>query len=168
MSGHATGGFNTYSEVSAVAPVLTACSGFLLAILWMDLIFDVQVRGHGDQLPELVLASIAAYYRRATTTSRPMSRLIVVVMLILLGALGFRTARGHDPGWLLGVLAALAAVPILLALTHTVPYAVRLGQRTDGPAEQSRLARAIYKDHLVCAGSMLAFLVLWAAHSLAI
>jgi hypothetical protein len=63
---------------------------------------------------------------------------------------------------------ALAAVPILLALTHTVPYAVRLGQRNDGPAEQSRLARAIYRDHLVCAGSMLAFLVLWAAHGLAI
>ena len=57
---------------------------------------------------------------------------------------------------------------MLLALTRTVPSAVRLGQRTDSSAEQSRLARAIYRDHLVCAGSMLAFLVLWAAHSVAI
>ena len=69
-----------------MAPLLTACSGFLLAVLWMDLIFDVQVhRNKGAELPEPVLASIAAYYHRATTTSRPMSRLIVLVMLILLG-----------------------------------------------------------------------------------
>ena len=152
-----------------MAPLLTACSGFLLAVLWMDLIFDVQVhRNKGAELPEPVLASIAAYYHRATTTSRPMSRLIVLVMLILLGALGFQAVRGHDPGWLLVTSAILAAVPMLLALIRTVPSAVRLGQRSDGPPEQSRLARAIYRDHLVCAGSMLAFLVLWAAHSVAI
>jgi hypothetical protein len=152
-----------------VAPLLTACSGFLLAVLWMDLIFDVQVlRNRDAELPEKVLASIAAYYHRATTTSQPMSRLIIVVMLILLGALGFHAVRDHDPGWLLVTSAILAAVPMLLALTHTVPSAVRLGQRTDGPTEQSRLAWAIYRDHLVCAGSMLAFLVLWAVHSVAI
>jgi hypothetical protein len=152
-----------------VAPLLTACSGFLLAVLWMDLIFDVQVlRHHGAELPEPVLASIAAYYHRATTTSRPMSRLIVLVMLILLSALGFQAARGHDPGWLLVASVILAAVPMLLALTHTVPSAVRLGHRTDGPTEQSHLARAICRDHLVCAASMLAFLVLWAVHSVAV
>jgi len=151
-----------------VAPLLTACGGFLLAGLWMDLIFDVQVLRHRADLPEPVLASIAAYYRRATTTSRPMSRLIVVVMLILLAALGFQATRGHDPGWLLISSAILVAIPMLLALTHTVPAAVRLGQRTDGASEQSRLARSIYRDHLVCGASMLAFLVLWAAHSVAI
>jgi hypothetical protein len=137
----------------------------------MDLIFDVQVLGHrnkGADLPEPVLASIAAYYHRATTTSRPMSRLIALVMLILLGALGFQAARGHDPGWLLVTSTLLAGAPVLLALTHTVPYAVRLGKRTDGPPEQSRLARSICRDHLICAGGMLAFLVLWVAHSVAI
>jgi hypothetical protein len=153
-----------------MAPLLTACSGFLLAVLWMDLIFDVQVLRHRADLPEAVLASIAAYYLRATTTSRPMSRLIVLVMLILLAALGFQAAPGHDrrdPGWLLLTSAILAAVPMLLALTHTVPSAVRLGQRTDSPPEQSRLARAICRDHFVCAASMLTFLVLWTAQSVA-
>ena len=148
--------------------MLTACGGFLLAVLWMDLIFDVQVLGHrsaGDQLPEPVLASIAGYYHRATTTSRPMSRLIALVMVILLGALGFQAARGHDPAWLLATSAGLAGVPMALALTHTVPSAVRLGHRADTPAEQTRLARSICRDHLICAGSMLAFLVLWVAHA---
>ncbi|OBI86818.1 hypothetical protein [Mycobacterium sp. 1245805.9] len=146
-----------------MAPILTACSGFLLGVLWMDLIFDVQVLQNrsGDELPEPVLASIAGYYHRATTTSRPMSRLIALVMLILLAALGFQAARGHDPGWLLATSAALAGVPMALALTRTVPAAVRLGHQADGPAEQTRLARAVCRDHLVCFGGMLAFLVLW-------
>lgn len=151
-----------------MAPLLTACSGFLLAVLWMDLIFDIQVAKHRGQLPEPVLASIAAYYHRATTTSRPMGRLIAAVMAILLGALVFRALVGDDPSWLLGVSAALAGAPVLLALTHTVPAAVRLGKRTDGAAEQTRLARAIYRDHLLCGICMLAFLVLWVAHAWAI
>jgi hypothetical protein len=137
----------------------------------MDLIFDVQVLQHrsaGDELPEPVLASIAGYYHRATTTSRPMSRLIALVMVALLGALGFQAARGHDPGWLLATSAGLAGIPMALALTHTVPSAVRLGHRVDSPAEQTRLARSICRDHLICAGSMLVFLALWVAHTAAI
>jgi hypothetical protein len=131
----------------------------------MDLIFDVQVLPHrrADELPEPVLASIAGYYRRATTTSRPMSHLIVVVMVILLGNLGFRSFRGADPGWLLVVSAVLAAVPMLLALVRTVPNAVALGARAGTAAEQSRLARAICRDHLVCLAFMTAFLGLWVA-----
>jgi hypothetical protein len=148
--------------MDVAAGLLLACSGFLLAVLWMDLIFDSQVRGaRAEPLPEPVLASIADYYRRATTTSRPMSRLIAVVMAALLGALVIRGVQGHDPVWLIIVSAALAAAPILLAATRTVPNAVRLGGRADGPDEQSRLARSVYRDHVLCFVCMSAFLVLW-------
>jgi len=53
--------------------IAAACAGFLLAVLWMDLIFDSQVLRHrgADVLPEPVLDSISRYYHRATTTSRP-------------------------------------------------------------------------------------------------
>ena len=110
-----------------------ACAGFLIAVLWMDLMFDSQVLSHrgSDELPEPVLASIAGYYHRATTTSRPMSHLIAVVMAILLGSLAFGFIRGDDPVWLTIVAAALAGVPILLAAARTVRNAVRLGQRVD-------------------------------------
>jgi hypothetical protein len=154
-----------------VTSLLTACSGFLLAVLWMDLIFDVQVLRHrnaGAELPEPVVASIAAYYHRATTTSQPMSRLIALVMVILLGAFVFQAARGHDPGWLLVLSAGLVGIPTLLALTHTVPNAIRLGNRADNAPEQTRLARSICQDHLVCAACMVVFLVLWVAHTVAI
>jgi hypothetical protein len=138
-----------------------ACAGFLLAVLWMDLIFDSQVLRHRGKLPESVLASIADYYHRATTTSRPMSHLIVVVMMILLGGLAFRAIRGTDPVWLLAVSAVLAGIPMVLALVRTVPNAVALGHRTGTPAEQSRLARAVCRDHLVCVALMSAFSALW-------
>ncbi len=143
--------------------IASGCAGFLIAVLWMDLIFDVQVLRHrgAAELPEPVLDSIASYYHRATTTSRPMSYLIAAVMVILLGSLAFRAYRGSDPGWLLAVWAVLAGVPILLALIRTVPNAVALGNRVGTAVEQSRLARAICRDHLVCLTFMAAFLVVW-------
>jgi hypothetical protein len=140
--------------------VLTACSGFLLAVLWMDLIFDVQVLRHrqaGQALPEPVLSSITGYYHRATTTSRPMSHLIALVMLVLLGALAIEVTAGHRSGWLSTSWAVLAVLPIGLAV-RTVRDAVRLGARTDDVLEQSRLARSVCRDHIVCFVSMAVFL----------
>jgi hypothetical protein len=150
--------------MSVATSLLTACSGFLFAVVWMDLLFDAQVRTGGRpgaELPEPVLASIAGYYRRAVTGSRPLSRLIAVVMVVLLAALAYRVVRGDDPEWLVAVSALLAGVPVLLALTRTVPNAVRLGGRSGSPTDQSMLARSIWRDHLLCAACMLAFLVLW-------
>jgi hypothetical protein len=145
-----------------VSALLTACGGFLLAVLWMDLIFDIQVLGKGHRngaLPESVLASIAAYYHRATTESLPMGRLIAVVMAIaVLGsAVALVAGRG---GFELRVLAvALVVGPTALAAARVVPNAVRLGARKDDVATQSSLARAICRDHLLCLVAIAAFLV---------
>jgi hypothetical protein len=147
--------------MNVVPGVLLACSGFLLAVLWMDLIFDTQVRATREgEVPAQVLASIEGYYHRATTTSRPMSRLIAAVMVILLAALIFRVVRGHDPLWLSVASMLLAGVPVLLALTRTVPNAVRLGRSSGGAAEQSQLARSVYRDHVLCFVCVSAFVVL--------
>jgi len=68
-----------------VTPFVTGGAGFLLAVLWFDLMFDVQVAGHdGEELPEPVLASIAGYYARVTTAARPMNRLIASTAAALL------------------------------------------------------------------------------------
>jgi hypothetical protein len=49
-----------------------AGTAFLLAVLWFDLMFDVQTRKAADDpLPPEVLASISAYYRRVTTEAYP-------------------------------------------------------------------------------------------------
>ena len=146
-----------------LSSILGACGGFLLAILWMDLMFDVQVlryRQRGSELPEPVLASIAAYYRRVTTSARPMSHLVGAVMLTALIALAVQIAV--DPGsrpLALGSL-LLCGAPILLALWRVVPNAVRLGARSDPPPQQSALARSICRDHLLCLAGILGFVAL--------
>lgn len=138
-----------------------AGAGFLLAVLWFDLMFDVQaLREHDLDLPEEVLASIAGYYRRVTTTARPMNRLIAVVMLGTLAAIVTEIVRGDVPlgvGW---ASFAFAVAPISLAATHTVPSAIRLGAREDAVDRQSALARSIGREHLLCFAAIAVVLVL--------
>jgi hypothetical protein len=145
---------------------LTAGAGFLLAVLWFDLMFDIQVLAHrGEQLPEEVLCSIAGYYHRVTTAARPMNRLIAAVMLATLAAVVDQISEDRQPTWLGWVSLALAAAPILLAGGHTVPNAVRLGSRTDSVEHQSRLARSIWREHLFCAAAITALLALQLAYA---
>jgi hypothetical protein len=101
-----------------MSAIATAGAGFLLAVLWMDLMFDVQVLRHrsgAPELPERVLASIAGYYRRVTTDASPMGRAIGIVMLSTFGALLGELLRGDRPAWLSLASLALAAAPVALA-----------------------------------------------------
>jgi hypothetical protein len=86
-------------------------------------------------------------------------------MAILLITLGLRVASGHDPLWLIVVSVPLAVVPILLALLRTVPNAVRLGRRAESAAEQTRRARAICLDHLLCIGCLVLFVGFWLGYA---
>ena len=134
---------------------VTAGAGFLLAVLWFDLMFDVQAAGHrggtaGGELPEEVLSSIAAYYARVTTAARPMNRLIATTMLATLAAIVVEIAKGTGEAWLPWVSLALALAPILLAGLRTVPSAVQLGTRRDPATLQSELARAVLAQHVFC------------------
>ena len=147
-----------------MSALAAAGAGFLLAVLWFDLMFDVQaLRGGEGVLPEEVLASIAAYYRRVTTAARPMNRLIVAFMLLTLGAIVVEIARGEVPAGIAWASLLLAAAPIGLAGARTVPSAVRLGSRRDPADRQSELARSIGREHLFCLASIAAVLVLQVA-----
>ena len=141
---------------------VAAGAGFLLAVLWFDLMHDVQVRGHDAQgeLSEPVLASIAGYYARVTTGARPMNRLVALVMLATVAAVVVEIAAGLDPAWLPWTSLVAIAGPVGLAARRTVPAAVRLGRRSDDVAEQSRLARTILADHLRCFASVTVLLLL--------
>ena len=142
---------------------VTAGAGFLLAVLWFDLMFDVQVlphRRHRNDLPEDVLASISGYYRRVTTAARPMNRLVGAAMLGTIVAIVVQIAKGDDPAWTAWTSLVLATSAIGLAAVHTFPSAVRLGARTDSMAVQSRLARSICRDHLLCVAAIASLLVI--------
>jgi hypothetical protein len=140
---------------------VSAGAGFLLAVLWFDLMFDVQVLGVDDrELPEARLASIAAYYARVTTAARPMNRLIATVMLATITAIVVEIARASVPAGVAWVSLALAVAAIGLAGARTVPSAVRLGTRRDAIAVQSALARSVLREHLLCFASIAALLAL--------
>jgi hypothetical protein len=134
-----------------VTAFVTAGAGFLLAVLWFDLMFDVQALRHRDgDLPEDVLSSSASYYRRVTTAARPMNRLIAAVMVGTIVAIIVQLVQGNAPRWAGVVSLVLTAAAISIAAVHTVPSAVQLGTRSDTIAGQSRLARSILRDHLLC------------------
>jgi hypothetical protein len=128
---------------------VAAGAGFLLAVLWFDLMFDVQTRKHaGNPLPPEVLASISAYYRRVTTDAYPMNRVVALVMVLTLVAIVAQIVEAADPWWVGWGSLALAGSGFVPTLTRTVPNARRLGSAKDSPEAQSMLARAVCRDHL--------------------
>ena len=128
---------------------VAAGAGFLLAVLWFDLMFDVQTRKHaGDPLPPEVLASISAYYRRVTTDAYPMNRLVALVMVLTLVAIGAQIVEAASPWWIGWGSLALAGSGFVPTLARTVPNARRLGSAKDSPDTQSTLARSVCRDHL--------------------
>lgn len=150
-----------------MSALLATCGGFLLAVLWMDLMFDaLALRApRRAKLPDEDLAKIAAYYRRVTTDARPMNLLIAVVMLTtVLGALG-QLLWGDGP--LLARFAAvlLCGTPIVLARRRVFPNAVRLGARSAPRTVEDTLAREIAWAHVACFLAMLAFVALQLANA---
>ena len=130
--------------------------GFLLAVLWFDLMFDVQMLGTDAGVA--ALGSIAAYYRRVTTEAAPMNHLVAAVMMTILVASLLDVARARDRRKLRVAAFLLAAAPITLAAVRVFPNAVILGQEAVPDSAQIALARAILRDHLACLASILGFL----------
>jgi hypothetical protein len=144
-------------EYVIMPQTLVGTGGFLAAVLWMDLMFDVQALGHPGTLPGDVLASIAAYYHRVTTTADPMGNVVSLVMLVtVLGAV-LQLSRAALPLWLRAGTLVTALVPGVFALALIVPAAVRVGARTDPAPVQSELVRFILWGHLACLACVLLF-----------
>jgi hypothetical protein len=137
-----------------------AGAAFLICVLWFDLMFDTQVRGHdGEVVPETALASISGYYR-GIARAWPMNRLVALVMLLPVLVIVLEIVFGAYHRWIEWISLFAAVSAIGLARVRTIPNASRLGKASDTPEEQSRLARRIYKDHLYCIAAMTLVLVL--------
>ena len=135
---------------------IAAAAGFLIAVLWFDLMFDVQVLPHrrSAEVPATVRESISAYYRRVTTTASPMGRLVGLVMVVLLAALVVQAVSGDSPLWVSAVSLPAGLLAIGLAVLRVFGRARRLGAGLDPPAVQSSLARTIFRDHVICLTAM--------------
>jgi hypothetical protein len=142
--------------------IATLGGGFLLAILWMDLKFDLMawtLLREGTPLTPEALATIVSYYAQATLSEQGSFPLISVVMVATLIAV-LMQLRSSDPLWqrVLGLL--LVFPPVILAAVKIVPEATSLGLDPHTAAEQSALSLSILKAHLYCLASVIAFLAL--------
>lgn len=123
------------------------------------MIFDMQAalasRGDGSKRDE-ALSTVAAYYRHAT--SARMSYLIAVIMMATLASIILQLIGDSAPNWVPWLSLIGAGGPIVLALTNTVPCAVKLGK---APAdERAVLARRVLRDHLIAIAGLTLALVL--------
>ena len=137
---------------------VTAAAGFLLAVLWFDLMFDVQVRRPHDR--ERAVASMAAYYRRVTLEAYPMNRLVAVVMAAAVAALVAQVADGQAPRWVSIASLGLTLAATALAVGHTFRNGARLGSGRGTAAERGELARLMLRDHVVCLAAIVGVLAL--------
>jgi hypothetical protein len=145
-----------------VRAFVCAGAGFLLAVLWFDLMHDVQVlRPRAGADPATAVLSIARYYRRVTTDARPMNRLVAAVMAATLLAIGVEIASGDSSAWVAWTSLVLTLAAVSLAAARTVRNAVALGADVDRltPAHET-VARSIGLDHLFCLCAIAAVLAL--------
>lgn len=140
--------------------IVTMGGGFLAAVLWFDLMFDVQVLGHRrEEIPEAAVASIAGYYRRVTIDAFPMNRIVAVGMLATLGGIIAQLVGDSVDTWVALVSLGLAVPPIGLAGARVVRDARRLARREDSLDVQRTLARRICTDHLFCLAAIVSLVV---------
>src|SRR5215510_12566876 len=127
------------------ALILCACIGYLIAVLWVDLIFDSLVLPHHDKetLPEEVLATMSSFFKRLT--HKP--RLIFVVMVTMFMSMILQIVQGTVPAWVAWTSLVLVVAPTGYASTRVMPAARRLGSRIDGVEKQSELARSPFAMH---------------------
>ena len=138
-----------------MTPFVTAGAGFLIAVLWFDLMFDLHARRRGRDLAD-PLAAVSAYYAHVTTAARPMNRLVALVMLATLAVLVAQVADGGE--WHAWLSLGLVIAAFGIAGGRTVAAARRLGRRSGPAAAVASLAASIMRDHLVCLGLMSAVL----------
>ena len=89
-----------------------------------------------------------------------MNRLVALVMLLTLAAISVQIVQGDNPWWIGWGSIALAGSGFVPTMTRTVPNARRLGSGKDTAEEQSRLARAICRDHMFSFARMGCVLIL--------
>jgi len=129
--------------------ILFACIGFLIAILWTDLVFDSSVlpyRGKNELLPEEVLSTTSHYYRRVTY--KPYA--LFVIMAAMLTVIIQQIVQNLVPAWVGWSSLLLFLVPTGYASVYIIPMAGRLGSRTDTIEKQSELARSLFNAHVFC------------------
>ncbi len=124
------------------------CIGFMVAVLYMDLVFDMSALPHrrsGAPLPAGVLDPIATYYRYITRNPY----LLSFVMLTTTGCIVVQIVYALVPRWVGWVSLVLMTLAMSTAILKVIPTAQRLAAGQDAVEQQTRMVHSILPFHLM-------------------
>lgn len=127
---------------------LFLCIGFMLAVLYMDLVFDLSALPHRHvkgPLPNDILDPIAMYYRYITRNPYLLMFVMLTTTVCIVAEIYYRQV----PRWAGYTSLALIAIAQAGGVLKVIPTAQRLGAGKDTVEEQTRMVRSIFPAHLV-------------------
>ncbi len=126
---------------------LFLCIGFMMAVLYVDLMFDVMSASHRGAavLPPEVLDPITHYYGRITRNPF----VLIFVMFTATSCLVAEVAYGLVPKWASYSSLFFMGLSLLTGTLKVIPTAQRLGSGRESAEARTRIVRGLLPFHLV-------------------
>lgn len=127
---------------------LFLCIGFMIAVLYMDLVFDISAlpyRKTKAPLPKHILEPITTYYRYITKNPWLLVFVILTAAVCIIAEVKFNLV----PRWIGYSSMVLIGMIMLLGMLRVIPAAQRLASCKDIEEKQSSLVRSLFPCHIV-------------------
>jgi len=127
---------------------LFLCLGFMMAVLYIDLMFDLMAAPYkktNQALPKAVLDSITHYYGRITQNPY----VLMFVMLTALLCIGSEILYNLVPRWAAYASLGLMLLSMMTGVLKVIPTAQRLGAGTDPEDARTRMVHSMLPFHLI-------------------
>jgi hypothetical protein len=138
---------------------LFVCIGFMLAVLYIDLMFDVSAapyRRTGATIPKEVLDPITYYYGRITKNPYVLMFVMLTTTLCIVAEIVY----GLVPRWVGYSSLVLMGMSVVAGALKVIPTARRLGANKDPDDVRTRLARSLLPFHVVLLFNILLLVVI--------
>lgn len=135
------------------------CIGFTLAVLYIDLMFDVlsvPYRRSGTTLPPEVLDPITHYYRRVTQNPY----VLMFVLLLTTTVIVLQIVYALTPRWTAYASLAAILVATVAGTVKVIPAAKRLASGQDSADVQTRLVHGMFTAHVLLLGCIIVLALL--------
>jgi len=126
---------------------LFLCIGFMIAVLYLDLVFDVSAvpyRQAKGPLPDHILEPIATYYRYVTRNPY----LLMFVMAIATISIIAELIYGLAPAWKGYASLVLMGLAMIVGVVRVIPTAERLGTGKGEAEQRTRMVHSMFPAHV--------------------
>ena len=127
---------------------LFLCLGFMMAVLYIDLMFDVSAapyRKSAAALPAEILDPITHYYGRITQNPY----VLMFVMLVATLCIGAEIVYALAPKWAAYASLFLMGLSMLTGTLKVIPTAQRVGSGRDDADARTRMIHGMLPFHIV-------------------